>query len=78
MMQHPPAGRPSPPRTPEETPSAETLVRSIGGLAARLSELIDKETIWRMPMPGAGHSSRRCVPISPGSHPISPRLSASS
>ncbi len=44
MMQHPPAGKPSPPRTPEETPSAETLVRSIGGLAARLSELMDKET----------------------------------
>jgi hypothetical protein len=31
-------------QTQEETPSAETLVRSIGGLAARLSELMVKET----------------------------------
>jgi hypothetical protein len=44
-MTHLPAKRPpTPPRPPEETPSAEMLVRAIGGLAARLSELMTKET----------------------------------
>ena len=44
-MTKPPAKRTlPPPQSQEETPSAETLVRSIGGLAARLSELMVKET----------------------------------
>ena len=33
-----------PPPAPDELPSAETLVRSLGGLAARLCEVMIKET----------------------------------
>jgi len=47
MSQPPPTATPPAPlpaNAPAETPSAETLVRSIGGLAARLSELMIKET----------------------------------
>jgi hypothetical protein len=44
MTQLPAKRKSMPPQTQEETPSAETLVRSIGGLAARLSELMVKET----------------------------------
>jgi len=44
MTQLPAKRNSLPPQTKEEAPSAETLVRSIGGLAARLSELMTKET----------------------------------
>ena len=40
----PPPPAPLPANAPAETPSAETLVRSIGGLAARLGELRVRET----------------------------------
>jgi hypothetical protein len=43
MMPKPPEPKPTP-RSAEEIQSAEMLVRSIGGLAARLSELMVKET----------------------------------
>jgi hypothetical protein len=47
MSQAPPTPTPPgslPANAPAEAPSAETLVRSIGGLAARFSELMIKET----------------------------------
>jgi hypothetical protein len=47
MSQAPPTPTPPAPlpaNAPGEPPSAETLIRSIGGLAARLSELMIKET----------------------------------
>lgn len=44
MTQLPAKRNPAPPQTQEAAPSAETLVRSIGGLAARLTELMVKET----------------------------------
>jgi hypothetical protein len=42
MTQRPTPRKPAP--APEEAPSAEALVRSIGGLAVRLSEVMSKET----------------------------------